>query len=99
MNSFIFYAPIHAVRLIIQTLMDGPVVGLRMLELYILITALWAITSYRQFQPFVPTVFEERTTPMWLGLFSFVPFFFTPKLIFFFFEPALIVLLVLLLVQ
>jgi hypothetical protein len=33
MNSFIFYALIHAIRLIIQTLMYGPTVGLGLPEL------------------------------------------------------------------
>jgi hypothetical protein len=42
-----FYALIHAVRLIIQMFMDGLLVGLRLLELCILITPLWAVMSCR----------------------------------------------------
>ena len=59
-NSFIFYTPIHVVRLITQTLIDRPVVGLRLPELIILIAALWAVTSCGQFQTLVPIVSEER---------------------------------------
>ena len=59
-----FSTPIHVVRSIIQTHMDGLVVGLRLPKFYVLITALWVVTSCRQFQSFVPTVSEERTTPM-----------------------------------
>ena len=39
-------------------------VGLRLPKLPILLTALWAIISSRQFQTFIPTMFEERTIPM-----------------------------------
>jgi hypothetical protein len=45
-------------------LMDGPEVGLRLPKLLILITALWAVMSYGQFQNFVPIVSKERTIPM-----------------------------------
>ena len=97
MNSFIFYAPIQVVRLKTQTLMDGPVVGLRLRKLWILITSLWAVTSYRQFWTFILAVSEERTILIWLCLFSFIPFFLTPMLIFFFFKSTLVALLVLVL--
>ena len=97
MNSFIFYASIHVTRLKTQTLMDGPMVGLRLPELYILITTLWAVTSYRQFWTFILAVSEERTILIWLCLFSFIPFFLTPMLIFFFFKSTLVALLVLVL--
>ena len=50
MNSFIFYALIHVVKLIIQTFMDGPAVSLRLPVLCILITALRAVMPHRQFQ-------------------------------------------------
>jgi hypothetical protein len=41
--------------------MDGPTVGLRLPELLILITALWAVISCGQFQTFILTVSNFHT--------------------------------------
>jgi hypothetical protein len=63
-NDFNFLAPILARMYPSKSFMDGSAIGSLLPILKLPVTALRAVSQRGQFQPFVPAVPEERTTPV-----------------------------------